>query len=405
MSLQAWEREDEDQASVGPVSSTGSFHQSGSECEAAESLKDRAWAQESDSDHRCSSESSERPASTFNSDAPHVVPCKFVISLAFPLISGYKGKFSSLVEKYRRQPKAEKAAAKVHHYYHVEYVLLPDDAEPKKADVLLFPTVAKVFLDSGVRTIKPWQEGDRFWVSWTQAFSIKVTKELLKKINFHKITLTVWDTKEKVSKRVKYYRLKPSGFMEDTGSFGESGEVKNLVLSQRRLSEQGVHVSEEQCQDHTPEKLEKPRRSLKSVHDAETLSGHLEDHEKLLRSEELATVQWGDSKPVTSLGGATTTEAKELIEKPSFSSLTNLLEKQKFQIKRKESAGRRKMQRRKKSRGEGDVDVRLAGHVKHGSFSIQLEVLPLLAGRPFMSCRWRLRTNWPSELVVLVLVE
>ncbi|XP_055269437.1 uncharacterized protein CFAP92 [Moschus berezovskii] len=377
MSLQAWEREDEDQASVGPVSSTGSFHQSGSECEAAESLKDRAWAQESDSDHRCSSESSERPASTFNSDAPHVVPCKFVISLAFPLISGYKGKFSSLVEKYRRQPKAEKGAAKVHHYYHVEYVLLPDDAEPKKADVLLFPTVAKVFLDSGVRTIKPWQEGDRFWVSWTQAFSIKVTKELLKKINFHKIALTVWDTKEKVSKRVKYYRLKPSGFMEDTGSFEE---VKNLVLSQRRLSEQGVHVSEEQCQDHTPEKLEKPRRSLKSVHDAETLSGHLEDHEKLLRSEELATVQWGDSKPVTSLGGATTTEAKELIEKPSFSSLTNLLEKQKFQIKRKESAGRRKMQRRKKSRGEGDVDMRLAGHVKHGSFSIQLEVLPLLAG-------------------------
>lgn len=88
MSLQAWEWEDEDQASTGPVSSMGSFHQSGSECEADEYLKDRAWAQESDSDHRCSSESSERPTSAFNSDAPHVVPCKFVISLAFPLTSG-----------------------------------------------------------------------------------------------------------------------------------------------------------------------------------------------------------------------------------------------------------------------------------------------------------------------------
>lgn len=43
-------------------------------------------------------------------------------------------------------------------------------------------------------------------------------------------------------------------------------EVKNLVLSQRRLSEQGVHVKEEQCQDHAPEKLEKPRRSLKPAH-------------------------------------------------------------------------------------------------------------------------------------------
>ena len=49
MLLQAWEWEDEDQASMGPASSMGSFHQSGSECEADEYLKDRAWAQESDS--------------------------------------------------------------------------------------------------------------------------------------------------------------------------------------------------------------------------------------------------------------------------------------------------------------------------------------------------------------------
>lgn len=88
MLLQAWEWEDEDQASMGPASSMGSFHQSGSECEADEYLKDRAWAQESDSDHRCSSESPERPASAFTSDVPHVVPCKFIISLAFPLTSG-----------------------------------------------------------------------------------------------------------------------------------------------------------------------------------------------------------------------------------------------------------------------------------------------------------------------------
>ncbi|XP_070319613.1 uncharacterized protein CFAP92 isoform X2 [Odocoileus virginianus] len=379
MSLQAWEWEDEDQASVGPVSSSmGSVHQSGSECEAHQYLKDRARARESDSDHRCSSESSERPASAFSADAPHIVPCEFVIALAFPLTSGHKRKFSSLVEKYRRQPKTDKPVAKVHHYYHIEYVLLPDDGEPRRVDLLLFPTVAKVFLDSGVRTVRPWQEGDRVWVAWTHAFNINVTKELLKKINFHKITLKVWDTKEKVSKRVKYYRLKSSGFMEDMGS---SEEVKNLVLSQRRLSEQGVHVKEQQCQEHTPEKLEKPRRSAKPAHDTETLPGNPEDREKLLRSEELATVQWGDSKPVAPLGGATTTEVKELIEKSSFLSLMKLSEKQKFQIKRKESDGRRKMQRRrKKSRAEEEVDVRLAGHGKHGSFSIQLEVLPLLAG-------------------------
>lgn len=52
-----------------------------------------------------------------------------------------------------------------------------------------------------------------------------------------------------------------------------------------------------------------------------------------------------------------------------------------FTVKRRESDGRRKMQRRRKSRAEEEVDVRLAGHGRHGSFSIQLEVLPLLAGR------------------------
>lgn len=37
--------------------------------------------------------------------------------------------------------------------------------------------------------------------------------------------------------------------------------------------------------------------------------------------------------------------------------------------------------RRRKSRAEAEADVRLAGHGRQGSFSLQLEVLPLLAGR------------------------
>ncbi|KAJ8786242.1 hypothetical protein J1605_006462 [Eschrichtius robustus] len=114
----------------------------------------------------------------------------------------------------------DKPIAKVRHYYHIEYFLLPDDGEPKKVDVVVFPALAKVFLDSGIKTIRPWQEGDKVWVSWTQSFNINVTKELLKKINFHKITLRLWDTKDKVSKKAKHYRLKPCGFLENAGSFG-----------------------------------------------------------------------------------------------------------------------------------------------------------------------------------------
>ena len=56
-----------------------------------------------------------------------------------------------MVEKYRQQPKPDKPVAKAHRYYHIEHSLLPDDGEHRKVDVLLFPAVAKVFLDSGVK--------------------------------------------------------------------------------------------------------------------------------------------------------------------------------------------------------------------------------------------------------------
>ncbi|XP_061053326.1 uncharacterized protein CFAP92 isoform X1 [Eubalaena glacialis] len=377
MWLHACEWEDEDEASTGAVSSMGSFYQSGSECEVEENLKVRAWAQESATGHQCSGESSEGPASTFDSDVPHVVPCKFIISLAFPVTAGHKGKYSSLVEKYRRHPKMDKPIAKVRHYYHIEYFLLPDDGEPKKVDVVVFPALAKVFLDSGIKTIRPWQEGDKVWVSWTQSFNINMTKELLKKINFHQITLRLWDTKDKVSKKAKHYRLKPCGFLEDAGSFEE---VKHLVLSQRSSSEQGIHVKEKLHQDHAPGKPEEARKGLSSGHaEKATLPKTTENSEELLRTEDLDTAQCGTSRPVISLGGATTTEMKELIERPSFSSLTNLLEKQKFQIKRKESdTGRKSQRRRERSRVE--TDSRLAGHGKQGTFAMQLAVMPLLAG-------------------------
>lgn len=88
MSLDAWEWEGEDRGSVGPRASMGTSHLSGSECDVEECLKAGAGAQESESDHQCSSIGSSGPASTFNSDPPHVVPCEFTISLAFPVNVG-----------------------------------------------------------------------------------------------------------------------------------------------------------------------------------------------------------------------------------------------------------------------------------------------------------------------------
>ena len=48
-----------------------------------------------------------------------------------------------------------------------------------------------------------------------------VTKELLKKLNFHKITLRLWDTKDRVSKRARYQRVKASAYSEDLESLGK----------------------------------------------------------------------------------------------------------------------------------------------------------------------------------------
>ncbi|KAM5309310.1 uncharacterized protein CFAP92 isoform 2-T2 [Glossophaga mutica] len=238
MSLNAWDWEDEDTASMGPTSSMGSFCQSMSDCDVEEYLKARDQAQEWDSDRQGSSiESSDGPASTFNSDIPQGVPCTFIISLAFPVSVGHKGKYTSLMEKHRKYAKMDKPVAKGHHFYHIEYFPLPDEKEPKKVDVVVFPTIVKVFLDSGIKTVKPWREGDKVWVSWTQTFNMNVTKELLKKMIFYKITLRIWDSTDKVSKKVRYYRLKMDGHSEEAGSFvkwKESGRDKKALRRRKK---------------------------------------------------------------------------------------------------------------------------------------------------------------------------
>ncbi|XP_044108835.1 uncharacterized protein KIAA1257 homolog isoform X1 [Neovison vison] len=271
----------------------------------------------------------------------------------------------------------DKPAAKFRRYYHIEYFLLPDDAEPRKVDMVLFPLVAKVFLDSGVKTVRPWHEGDKVWVSWTQTFNINVTKELLKKINFHKITLKVWDAKDKVSRKVRYYRLKNTGYSEDMGSFEE---VRSLVLNQRRLSAQAPHIKEEWNQEDARDKAEKAGKHIKSLRaEFETFPKIPEGDEKVLRMEELSTVR----ETALSLGTAVgmEMEGEDHHERSSFNSLTNMLEKQKFQIKRKDSEGRKKSQKRgKKSQTEEETDLKMEGDWKHGTFSTELAVMPLLAG-------------------------
>lgn len=89
MSLQAWDWEEEERASTGPLSMASACH-SGSECDMEDYLKSRTPAHEWDSEDQFSSSlhSSEGPVATSNTDVPQIVPCRFVISLAFPSVIG-----------------------------------------------------------------------------------------------------------------------------------------------------------------------------------------------------------------------------------------------------------------------------------------------------------------------------
>nr|XP_020138877.1 uncharacterized protein KIAA1257-like [Microcebus murinus] len=106
MSLQGWQWEDEDRTSLGRISSINSFFQSASEYDTEEHLESATQARESDTDFECCSlESLEEPAtSSYKADMPQVVPCKFIISLAFPANLGHKGKYSSFPREIQETP-------------------------------------------------------------------------------------------------------------------------------------------------------------------------------------------------------------------------------------------------------------------------------------------------------------
>lgn len=75
--------------------------------------------------------------------------------------------------------------------------------------------------------LKPWLDGDQVWVGWSQSVKLNVTRDLLIKMNLHKITCRVWDSKDRISIRAKYDR--PAAFrpldrrsteaLDETGRF------------------------------------------------------------------------------------------------------------------------------------------------------------------------------------------
>uniref|UniRef100_A0AAY4EAL9 Cilia and flagella associated protein 92 (putative) n=1 Tax=Denticeps clupeoides TaxID=299321 RepID=A0AAY4EAL9_9TELE len=158
------------------------------------------------------------------SDLSHAVNCTVTIALAVPRAAQTKAKAKRI--RLAEAPKAQS-------FYHVEYCLFPDDPNPVKVDLVMCGLAAKVYMASETKVLKPWQEGDKMWLGWSQSFKLKVTKELLIKMATHKITFHVWDDKDKVSCRVRSDRsfTLPQGRNEEGSrqSGTQSGTVFKFV--------------------------------------------------------------------------------------------------------------------------------------------------------------------------------
>uniref|UniRef100_A0A8C8SH48 Cilia and flagella associated protein 92 (putative) n=1 Tax=Pelusios castaneus TaxID=367368 RepID=A0A8C8SH48_9SAUR len=130
---------------------------------------------------------------------------------------------SNLSERHRKTSNVGKdAIPKMRRYYHIEYFLLPDDLEPRKLDLALFGVVAKLFVECESKVVKPWFENDQIWVSWNHSIDVNVTNEFLIKLRDHKVTLKIWDTKDKVSTKARFSKPRlPYSQAEDSDAIGK----------------------------------------------------------------------------------------------------------------------------------------------------------------------------------------
>ena len=61
-------------------------------------------------------------------------------------------------------------APKAQSYFHCSYKLLPDDKESVKADVVTFGVAAKLYTEHDSRVLRPWIDGQKTWVAWTNTY-------------------------------------------------------------------------------------------------------------------------------------------------------------------------------------------------------------------------------------------
>ncbi|CAM9364502.1 unnamed protein product [Bubo scandiacus] len=169
----------------------------------------------------------------------HTVSCTLTVSLAVPALpTGQNQKKSNPPDMRGKRIQVGESGSipRMQCCYHIEYFLLPDDLVPRKLDLVLFGVVAKLFTESNSEAITPWFENDKMWISWNHSVDIDVTNEYVIKLRDHKIILKIWDTKNKVSSKVRHSKPTIASSLE--GDAEGVGGVKHTVLLQRKFFEE-----------------------------------------------------------------------------------------------------------------------------------------------------------------------
>ncbi|XP_051531509.1 uncharacterized protein cfap92 [Myxocyprinus asiaticus] len=169
----------------------------------------------------------DRTKKMFTTNPNYTVTCTVNIALAVLKDQEENVEYSTTSEKEKRKkgPKREPysevlEAPRAESYYCIEYNMLPDDPEPTRVDLVMFGLAAKVYMQYETKVLKPWREGNKMWVGWSQTLKLNVTRELLIKMATHKIMVRVWDSNDKVSFKARNDRPKAFRLPQEPNQMG-----------------------------------------------------------------------------------------------------------------------------------------------------------------------------------------
>ncbi|XP_059800076.1 uncharacterized protein cfap92 isoform X2 [Hypanus sabinus] len=195
---------------------------------------------------------------------PHLVTFTVTVTLAVPTENN-----KMKDQKYKALKMLE--ALKAISYFHMEASLLPN-AEPIKFDLVTFEKAAKLYMASDSQVLKPWIEDERRWLLFRHNVELPVTKELILTLVPHRMTLRIWEGKDKVSPKAKFDHPKNLHHPSDTEE-ASSGSIKYLVKDQLELLENSPLLTTYKATDDLPpETMNFPAQgtvSTLSIHDTE----------------------------------------------------------------------------------------------------------------------------------------